>query len=327
MPRNKNAYLRYRIIDQCINNKRKRYNRSALAEAVSFKLGQDISEYSIDKDIKAMQDELDAPIFFDRVARCYRYTSAFSLTGLVLNDEEEKSLHTSLAVLDVLKDTEYAKSYRSLIQRLITQANTMEAEGIIEFERHEVKNGLDWFDDLYAAIGDRQALTLKYQVYGKEVKEHTVSPYMIKEFRNRFYLVARKHTQTEDELIFCYGLDRIKGLRKSKDSFVTTKGFQSRTYFKHSLGITRKLNEAPIELVLRFNQLNAPYVLSKPLHHSQRIISQSEDFLTVSIKVYTSHELNMAILGYGAGVQVLAPQSYVDYIKSVLSEMTQHYFK
>jgi predicted DNA-binding transcriptional regulator YafY len=171
-------------------------------------------------------------------------------------------------------------------------------------------------------------LIISYSVYGKEPKDHLISPYLIKEYRNRFYLVARKHDDTNnDELIYCYGMDRINNIKKSNDLYKRTKEFTAKNYFKHSFGITRKIFEEPIDLELKFTALNAPYVLSKPLHSSQKIIDQTKDSLIVSIKVYESHELNMAILSYGAGVEVLAPPNYVSYIKGVAENMVKLYKK
>ena len=54
MPVNKNAYLRFRIIDQCLNNPYKKYNRYDLANAIEHKLGQSISIDSVSKDLNSM---------------------------------------------------------------------------------------------------------------------------------------------------------------------------------------------------------------------------------------------------------------------------------
>jgi predicted DNA-binding transcriptional regulator YafY len=328
MPKNKNAYFRYRVIDQCLNNQFKHFDRQKLSEVLTKKCERYVSVDCVSRDIAALKAEFDAPIDWNAFDKHYYYSKNFSLTGLVLDDEEEISLKASLAVLDILKDTKLAKSYKNLIQRIITEANTHEsneANRVIEFEKNDVKNGLDWFDVLYDAILEMQPLKITYVVYGKEAKEHIVSPYMIKEYRNRFYLVARNHASKTDELIYCYGMDRIKGIKKSKEAFITTKGFNSKTYFKHSFGITRKLNEEPLELVLKFNKFNAHYILSKPLHHSQKVIEQTDDYVIVSIKVYESHELNMAILSNGSGVEVIEPKSYIDYIKGEAAQMLKTY--
>lgn len=328
MPKNKNAYLRYRLIDECLRNRYKYFNREALAVRVSEKLGFTVSVYTIDKDLKALQDEFDAPIKFDKFNSRYYYTEPFTLDGFELDDEEKNALNVSITVLDILKNTRYAESFKSIIQRLTAESKEYEKEDLIEFEQSEVIPGLDMFDRLYEAILNKETLIISYSVYGKEPKDHLISPYLIKEYRNRFYLVARKHDDTNnDELIYCYGMDRINNIKKSNDLYKRTKEFTAKNYFKHSFGITRKIFEEPIDLELKFTALNAPYVLSKPLHSSQKIIDQTKDSLIVSIKVYESHELNMAILSYGAGVEVLAPPNYVSYIKGVAENMVKLYKK
>ena len=328
MPKNKNAYLRYRLIDQCLRNRYKYFNRESLAERVSEKLGFTVSVYTIDKDLKALQEEFNAPIKFDKYNSRYYYSEPFTLEGFELNDEEKNALNVSITVLDILKDTKYAESFKSIIHRLTAEAREYEKEDIIEFEQPETIPGIDMFDRLYEAILNKETLIITHCVYGKESKDHLISPYLIKEYRNRFYLIARKHDDTKnEELIYCFGMDRIKNIKKSNEHYRRTKEFNSKNYFQHSFGITRKLIEKPIDLVLKFNAINAPYVLSKPLHSSQKIINETKDSLTVSIKVYESHELNMAILSYGSGVEVLSPKHYVKFIKEVAISMTKIYDK
>ena len=328
MPKNKNAYLRLRLIDQCLRNKNKYFNRTALAKKVSEKLGYTISINTIDKDLKALHYEFKAPVKFDKFYNRYYYSEPFTLDNIELDDDEKNALNISISILNILKNTRYAESFKSVIDRLNAETKEYEIDNIIEFEQPENTPGIEMFDSLYEAIINKETLKIKYCAYGKEIKEHVVSPYLIKEYRNRFYLVARKHDHLNDEeLIYCYGMDRIKRIRKSDELYKQTKEFNAKNYFKHSFGITRKLDEEPIDLVLKFNAINIPYILSKPLHSSQKIINQTKNSLTISIKVYESHELNMAILGYGAGVQVIAPKSYISYIKGVANGIIKLYNK
>ena len=328
MPFNKNAFLRYRIIDQCLNNKYRKFTRDTLTEIIKSKLDLGkFSKNSLDKDIAFMKDEriLNAPIKNDPNDKFYYYTEPFTLQGFTLSDEEESALHMSLSVLDILKDTKYATSYKSLIDRMLIHTGGYQKTDVIELEQPVKQAESFLIDQLYDSIIDEQTLLITYKAYGKEAKDHIISPYMIKEYKNRFYLVARKHTIEKTELIYCFGLDRIIDVKKSKEAYLITKGFNSKNYFKDSFGITRKLNEEPLELVLRFNKKNLHYVLSNPLHHSQKIVKQTKDSLTISICVYESDELNMQVLSYGAGVEVISPALYKDYISGIIKEMYKVY--
>lgn len=54
----------------------------------------------------------------------------------------------------------------------------------------------------------------------------------------------------------------------------------------------------------------APYVLSKPLHGSQKVILNNESELIVSIEVIPNYELETLILSYGDRVKVLEPEGF-----------------
>ena len=59
MPKNKSAAIRYRIIDQCINNKRKSFpSLEYLANHCANLLNTDVSPSTIEKDIAVMTDLL-----------------------------------------------------------------------------------------------------------------------------------------------------------------------------------------------------------------------------------------------------------------------------
>lgn len=51
MPVNKNAYLRYQILDQCFSNKHRKFSFDELVNFVSDKLGYNISPRQIRDDI------------------------------------------------------------------------------------------------------------------------------------------------------------------------------------------------------------------------------------------------------------------------------------
>ena len=57
MPLNKEAYLRYKIIDDCISNKRKPYpSMEDIMVACEERIGKSFTISTIQKDIKAMKE-------------------------------------------------------------------------------------------------------------------------------------------------------------------------------------------------------------------------------------------------------------------------------
>jgi hypothetical protein len=71
MPVNKNAIIRHRIIDQCINNKRHKFpSLEYLADRCSQMLETDISMSTIEKDMALMKKDhplgYNAPIVYSK---------------------------------------------------------------------------------------------------------------------------------------------------------------------------------------------------------------------------------------------------------------------
>ncbi len=323
MATNKNAFFRYRIIDECLNNKFKKFSAQAILERIKEKTNHDLSLDMLHKDFAVLRNEFHAPMQYDRVNHCYKYSTKFSLSGISLTEEETKILDNSIAALSLFKGTPFLKEYENIIDKLEVGRNyDATRHHFIQIELPNIDSGIRWFDPLYHSISEKKSIILTYQGFGKEVKDHTISPYLLKEYRNRWYLVGYSQ---QSKNIKTFALDRLKKIDESITPYITDIHFSASEYFQYSLGITRVNEQAPIELVLEFSAHNLPYLLSQPMHSSQKILFQSQTSVTISIKVYESHELDMSILGYGAGVKVLGPEMYKNKLKSIIAAMKKLY--
>ena len=63
------------------------------------------------------------------------------------------------------------------------------------------------------------------------------------------------------------------------------------------------------EIILMFNKEVAPYVLTKPIHPTQRH-KQAPNGLEIRIKVIPNFELERLILSFGEQVQVVSPHDF-----------------
>ena len=293
----KNAYLRLRIIDNCIN-RRIKFNVYDLQRAIMEELGKKISISQINKDINTLHYEFSAPIKFDKNEKCYIYTSPFNLNNFSLTEDEKKAFNISLNILNLFKNTDYADAYEGILNKLSIETGKYSEMNAIQLEQPTASYGMEWFDLIYKAIIERSVLRIQYEAYGEEAIDFEISPYLLKEYRNRWYLVGLKH-EHNNELVYSYGLDRIKNITQSAENYLDfADGFDPAAFFENSFGNTIRHNQNPLNLILKFNRLNKFYIISNPLHHSQEIIKQTNNSLTIKLKVYESHELNMAILSY-----------------------------
>ena len=97
-------------------------------------------------------------------------------------------------------------------------------------------------------------------------------------------------------------------------------------YYKHTIGVT-VLNENNLKLVrLKVNRSNAPYVITKPLHNSQKLIEKLKDgSIVVEIKVHLNFELERLVLGFGESIEVLRPKRLRGRIHKNLINATNNY--
>lgn len=78
-------------------------------------------------------------------------------------------------------------------------------------------------------------------------------------------------------------------------------------YFDNIVGVTDYTNR-PIEHVeIWVAASELPYILSKPLHHTQKIVSQDDKGEIISIDVKLNYELEQTIFSYGEGIEVMKP--------------------
>ena len=122
-------------------------------------------------------------------------------------------------------------------------------------------------------------------------------------------------------------LDRIEEIADApkKEHFIKDKSFKPQQYFNDIIGVTR-MNDQVEHIVFRVNANNVPYVITKPLHHSQQEISRSEDgSVLFSIDVIPNFELERDILGFGEGITVISPESLAGKIQKRLQKMLSNY--
>ena len=95
-------------------------------------------------------------------------------------------------------------------------------------------------------------------------------------------------------------------------------------YFKDIIGVTVPGEDAEIlDIKLKFDPDRFPYVVSKPLHHSQEIIDEKE--CIVGIHVKKNKELIQKIFSYMPQVEVLSPSSLREEIIDAIKRNLEKY--
>ncbi|RYY38458.1 MAG: WYL domain-containing protein [Chitinophagaceae bacterium] len=316
MPANKSALLRYRIIDSCLTNPMRRYpTLQRMAEQIEDGIGGSISESMLNKDLAAMRSIYGAPIAYCREHRGYYYTEpGFSIREFPLTSEEISALDFSTALLHQLKGTRLFARFENAINKVIEGYRISRTLGkpeseLLQVEEPVADTGYKWLEPLlnYAVI--RQACAVMYEPFGRSARIHLFSPYLLKEYRNRWYAIGHSDRAGKPLVL---ALDRIVEIQESPSAFTASDSFDPAAFFQYAFGITQVHDGCVEEVLLAFGKEQAPYVLSQPLHPSQQLVQETTDELVIRLEVFRTYELIMTILGYGSGVRVLAPEGLRD---------------
>jgi predicted DNA-binding transcriptional regulator YafY len=329
MPVNKSALLRYRIIDSCLTNRQRMYpTMDDIISKIESQLETTLSASMFTKDIKSMRKMYSAPIQYNRLRKGYCYTEdGFSINSFPLSHEEIDALDFSTALLQQLKHTRIFHHFQTAINKVIDGYRISKELGksetqLLQVEEPVKDEGGQWLEIILQAITKRKCLEVIYHGFGRPEKVHIFSPYLLKEYRNRWYTVGYSAAAKN---ILVLALDRITTIHTCKEQYIVDNDFSPASFFRYSFGITQ-VHEAKAEKVeLLFTPLQAPYILSQPLHHSQQVIANDDKGLRVKLEVYITQELLMTILSYAGNVKVLAPKKLVKQVKEEIAGMSKQY--
>lgn len=312
MPVNKNAYLRYQILDQCFSHKFRRFNFDDLVDYVSDKLGYNISPRQIRNDIATLREgPYYAPIRaipYDGKKCYYHYgpeNPDFSIFKNELTTEEVTHLRSTIEMLSryrgIPANAWLEEVISNLEYRFGVKANT---ENLISFEQNDMLKGLENLSGLIDATINHQALDLTYKSYGKDQRQMVVHPYYIKQYNGRWFLFGKNASHNRIET---YALDRIEQYALSDKPFEENTTIDFASHFDDVIGVSVPYSKEVTaeEIVLRFSPKRFPYVVSKPIHHSQKTC---EEPYTVSIRVKPNRELSQQIFSFMPDVEVLSPE-------------------
>ncbi len=335
MPVNKLALLRYKVIDQCLQNRFRKWSLEDLIDKVSEALYEyegiksGVSKRTIQLDIQNMRSDklgYNAPIVVVE-RKFYTYEDKdFTLAKANVSNQDLEKLKEVVTMLKQFKGFGYFEDLSAMIGKLEDKIlkQSQSKDTYIDFEKNELLKGLEWIDPILLAVKNKQVLELEYKSFkAKKANIIVVFPYLLKEYRNRWFLLGGRQENTKANL---FALDRIQGVRKIDSVYFREAEFGVAQFFEDVIGVTKNVGQKPIKIILQVAPSNAPYVITKPLHHSQEILKKHEDgSIILSIEVIPNYELEREILGFGESIEILGPKSLKNRIVNRLQLAAKNY--
>lgn len=317
MPANKDFSHRIEIIDECLRNHLQKWTLEKLTECVNEKLeeryGKKASRRTIQNDIAYLIKEKNAPIdrkHDGRTVYFYYLDKTFSIKNLPIEEEDVALLKKAISMLQQVNEFQILSDVNDIIRKLEnTIDNTKNSKpSAIQFERNPSTAGTQYIDELFDAITQESVLRITYQPFSKEPVDHIFHPYLLKEYRNRWFLIGRSNKAKNIAMNFA--LDRIKKVKNSSESFIANDLFDPEKYFNDIIGVTLPQGEVANEIEIKVSKDQAPYILTKPIHHTQQCIKTYADgAILIRLNLINNFELRSYLLSFGCDIEVVKPES------------------
>lgn len=332
MPTNKNAQLRYQILDRCFSDFKRKYTIEDLIDKVNESLydltGKEVKLRQIREDIKYMRDRVtyDAPIKAYPMAsgkQCYyRYEDPnFTIYNNDMSIEEVNNLRSTIQMLGRYRGTPANAWLEEVISNLEYRFGVKaNAENFISFEQNDKLQGLEHLSSIIDATVNHQPIELHYCSFKGHEFKTVCHPYYVKQYNNRWFLFG---WNDKFHSLDNYALDRIISFKKVDTPFIKNNQINFDTYFQDIIGVTIPKEDTSTEtIVLRFSKERLPYVVSKPIHHSQTVNMEDR---TITIKVKPNNELYQMIFSFVPDIEVLSPKPLRQKIMKKIEENLNKY--
>lgn len=333
MPINRNALIRFRTIDNCLQNRYRKWTLDNLIDACSDALyeyegiDKGVSKRTIQGDIQLMRSNklgYNAPIIvIDK--KYYTYEDAdYSITNIPLTDQDLNKLTEVADILKQFSGFTHFQDISDMVSKLEDKIYSAKQHqpSIIDFERNDNLKGLEHIDTIYRHIQQKKCLSVTYQSFkAKKPGVFDFHPYLLKEYRNRWFVLGKKDNSKSINIL---ALDRVTAITSSNQPYQSHAADLSH-YFKDVIGVTVGEGTPVITVELWIHKSNAPYVLTKPMHSSQRLTKQTNDGIIITLQVQHNFELEREILGFGECIKVLAPAQLASKIEKKIAAMQSLY--
>ncbi|MDR1881185.1 MAG: WYL domain-containing protein [Prevotella sp.] len=336
MPVNRNALIRYKTIDNCLQNHYRTWTLEDLIDACSDALyeyegiDKGISKRTIQMDIQMMRSEklgYNAPIVvYDN--KYYKYdVPDYSITNTPLSEQDLRVMSEAVEVLRQFKSFSCFSNMTAIVSRLEDHVTSVKLKTIpvIDFEKNENLKGLEYLDAIYHAIVEKQVLLLEYRSFKAHSANSLIfNPYLLKEYRNRWFVFG---VIKKDKMLRNLALDRIHSLVvATNEQFLENTFFDPATFFDDLVGVTKDINSKTEKVRFLASREETPYIQTKPIHKSQQLIERLESGSAIfEINVVINQELQREFFGFAEGIQVLEPQHLADFMRMKLESAAHSY--
>ncbi|MBL4586418.1 MAG: WYL domain-containing protein [Flavobacteriales bacterium] len=282
----------------------KRNNHPRTKDIIDFLhgLGEGVDARTVQRDIKTIENELDYII--ER-----KGTHPNKWYEITAEPDEQ------LLVNRYLEHVGFAEILR---QEAVHEKKGRKA---VFLDEMQLTRGLEYISPILSAIRSNRKLEIAHQKFGADATRGKVSPLFLKQFRHRWYLIAREE---QTEKVKSFGLDRISAIEMLNESFKFRNEDDHDAMYSHVIGLYENENES--QTIQIWSEMNhAGYLRSVKIHHSQREIGEQDTGIIFEVNLVPNYEFFQQILMMEARVKILSPTAVQQRMKAILMGILARY--
>lgn len=267
----------------------------------------------------ASSRNIDRTELTDRTFHRYRENTAAEL-GVYI--ECNKKAGNVYYIKESLYDDTNMQEWLLSAFRISTMAQRMKQHDKIMLDKPPQPT--PWLDAILDAIDDRQYIKIDYEsVYGVK-STCTLAPSFVRLFRRRWYIVG---CERKTHAIKIFAINRIAHLETLKEKVRAEKIPTPEEFFRDCFGIIKEEGQRPEKIRLRAFWPQYIFLEETPLHHSQRMLTASEDgeYREYEVKVQPTFDFKQELLKNSRGLIVLEPEWLKNEMVAVLKDMIKGY--
>lgn len=337
MPTNKNALLRIKILDKLLSESAlRRYTMNDLEDKCNKELKEDgqstVTRRCIEKDVKFIEENF-GNIKRSQLGRkkilCYA-NQTDSIFNQSVSASEKKLLQ---AVSRIVGQMDGIEGFESLDRLKESFDNTNQP--LIIFDRNEDLKNRDLLPKLINFIENKKAIKFEYHpIHNKKSNVVELYPQLLKQYNARWFLFG---LAMDKKKLLSFSLDQIENIQVSSKKYEQS-NIDWNEYFDDMIGVTKKDDEIPQDIVFWASKKECAYLEGKPIHSSQKKFKKdhatelsnkykvpNEHGNFFSIKCIINFELKRELVSKFSERIVLEPIELREEINELIQKMSHFY--
>ena len=182
--------------------------------------------------------------------------------------------------------------------------------------------GWEHLDTVTQAMAEGHRLRVTHRQFGStESHSHIIAPWFVKQFRQRWYVIGPDESGSMRVMAF----DRIERIETDDTTFTMPCRMTADTCFGDLYGVILGDGSTACTIRLKVTHGQGAYLITRPLHPSQRIISTDGGDITLEVHLRPTYDFMQEVLSLGDCAEILAPEDLRDEIAGIIEAMRSIY--